>query len=298
MKKIKELMKSYLPGFLIGIISTGIIVVYAETYFPSINTTYDNTNTELKSENVQDAIDELYGVCFAKSAGDQILEDQPLEKDPYECRYFFTGKNPNNYITFNGEDAGWKIISVECDGRIKIIKDTSIGNYQWDSDGSNTWNSASLNTYLNVTYYNKLTNTAKNQIIASDFSIGALHRTETNLSVTVNNENKVKWTGKIALPTASEYIRTNSDKSNCGTMDKVYNSINCGDTSWMHNIDAWWTLSADTEFSGSVFFVEDGFLFNEYSDFYELSIKPTIYLSSNIKITGGTGTESNPYKIA
>lgn len=95
--------------------------MYAETYFPSKDTTYDNTTSGLKSENVQDTIDELYGVCFP-SAGDQIIEDGSLEKDPYECRYFFTGANPNNYITFNGETAGWRIISVECDGTIKIMK--------------------------------------------------------------------------------------------------------------------------------------------------------------------------------
>ena len=195
-EKTKEFLKKYLIGFILGLISASIITVYAETFFPSNQTTYDNTNTELQSENVQDAIDELYGVCTAEPpAGEQIIENAGLEKDPYECRYFFTGANPNNYITFNDETAGWRIISVECDGTIKILRNESIGNYQWDSSNSNNWaRPATLNTYLNDTYYNRLNSIAKNQIIAKYFNIGEVASNDTNLANTISNENsKKKW---------------------------------------------------------------------------------------------------------
>ena len=175
-EKIKKIILGYLPGFITGIIVCGSISVIAATYFPSNQTTYDNTNTELKSENVQDAIDELYTECTTIPAGDQIIENAGLEKDPYECRYFFTGANPNNYITFNNETAGWRIISVECDGTIKIMRIASIGRIAWDTSstvGNNNWaRPATLNTYLNGTYYNQLSNTAQNQIIEAEYGIG------------------------------------------------------------------------------------------------------------------------------
>ncbi len=104
--KIKEFIKSYAIGLIVGIVVSGTISVIAATYFPTNDVTYDNTESGLSSTNVQGAIDELYGVCTAKPAGDQIIENAGLEKDPYECRYFFTGSNPNNYITFNNETAG------------------------------------------------------------------------------------------------------------------------------------------------------------------------------------------------
>ena len=126
-EKTKEFLKKNLIGFILGVVSAGAIAVYAETYFPSNDVTYDNKESGLTSTNVQEAIDELYGVCTAEPpAGEQIIENASLEKDPYECRYFFTGANPNNYITFNGEKAGWRIISVECDGTIKIMKTANI----------------------------------------------------------------------------------------------------------------------------------------------------------------------------
>ena len=105
-EKIKKFIKSYLPGFILGVVSAAVVVVYAETYFPSNQVTYDNKESGLSSNNVQGAIDELYNTCFPPKASDTIIENGNLEKDEYECRYFFTGANPNNYITFNGEDAG------------------------------------------------------------------------------------------------------------------------------------------------------------------------------------------------
>ena len=156
-EKIKKIIFGYLPGFITGIVICGGISVIAATYFPSNDVTYDNKESGLVSTDVQGAIDELYGVCTKEpTAGETIIENAGLEKDPYECRYFFTGANSNNYITFNDEKAGWRIISVECDGTIKIIKTYSMGAMIFDSSYSNWTRPASLNTYLNDTYYNSL----------------------------------------------------------------------------------------------------------------------------------------------
>ena len=303
--KIKEFLKKYLIGFILGVLSAAVVVVYAETYFPSNQVTYDNTESGMNSDNVQTAIDELYNTCFPKTAGDQILEDQPLEKDPYECRYFFTGANPNNYVTFNGETAGWRIISVGCDGTIKIMKTTNIntGNsLAWDSSNSNNWaRPASLNTYLNGTYLNSLSSEAQGQIVASDFSIGAVIDNNNYLAGQVNTENSKTWNGKIALPTASEYLRTNSNSS-CKTV-RLYNSnySTCANTTWMDesNIeDWWWTLSLLSGTSDSVFHVRSyGSVY--YSDAYSTvyAVRPAITLSSEVQITGGNGSQNNPYQI-
>ena len=300
-EKIKKIILGYLPGFLTGLIICGTISVIAATYFPSNQTTYDNTNTELKSENVQDAIDELYGVCFP-SAADQIIEDAGLEKDPYECRYFFTGANPNNYITFNDETAGWRIISVECDGTIKIMREGSIDKKQWDtlgSTGNNNWSYPStLNKYLNETYYNDLNANAKSQIVTKDWNIGIVSSSDNNLANTINDESATKWSGKIALVTTSEYIRSNSNKSSCGTVQQIYNATNgqCKGTTWMYIDDYWWTLSSGVEPSMFVFIVQNhggfGFFFpNQYS-----LIRPTLYLNSEVTLTG-SGTQSDPYVV-
>ena len=306
---MKKFLKSYCVGFIISVLLCGS--VYAATYFASSDVTYDNGVSGLKSENVQDAIDELYGVCFPPKAGDTILDNTDivtsgdgLYEDEYEDgRYFYKGANPNNYITFNNEQAGWRIVSIEPDGTIKIMRDASIGNIAWDTLNSNNWaKPASLNTYLNETYYNGLNSMAQSQIVAKDWGIGPITGRNNDLANQIYDENGTKWNGKIALVTVSEYLRSNSNKSNCGTFD-LYNrnSRTCKNTTWMYIEDGWWTLSPQSGYSGGACSSgTDGGGGNVVicSDtYYSEAIRPALYLSSDIKITGGIGTQSNPYQI-
>ena len=60
-----------------------------------------------------------------------------LYKDSYEDgRYVFKGQAPNNYLTFNNESAGWRIVSVEADGTLKIIRKTNLKSLMWDISGT------------------------------------------------------------------------------------------------------------------------------------------------------------------
>ena len=298
----KNYIKKNIIGFIVGVILCTGTFVYAAVTFPSNEVSYDNTESGLSSTDVQGAIDELYGVCTAKPPGEQIIEDNGLEKDPYECRYFFTGANPNNYVTFNGEPAGWRIISVGCDGTIKIMRTLSIGNRAWDSSNSNNWaRPASLNTYLNGTYLNSLSSEAQGQIVASDYSIGAVTRNNNDLAGQVNDENSTTWNGKIALPTLSEYLRTNSN-SNCKTLNFNNNNYGtCKNTTWMFNNGNWWTLSPsfyDFDLSYYVFCVSSSGIEYNYADarYASVAVRPAITLSSDVKLSG-SGTQSDPYTL-
>ena len=298
MRKLKRILSL----FLVSILVVGNVSVAAATYFPSNQVTYDNTASGLESTNVQGAIDELYGVCFPPKAGDQIIEDNGLEKDPYECRYFFTGATPNNYVTFNGENAGWRIISVGCDGTIKIMKTANIntGNsLAWDSSGYNNWaRPASLNTYLNGTYLNSLSSEAQGQIVASDYSIGAVTPNNNNLAGQVNAENSTTWNEKIALPTLSEYFRTNSN-SNCKTFSFNNNNYStCRNTTWMNDSNVtWWTLSPYSASHHVFIVISNGNVRGNYATTADFAVRPAITLSSEVQITGGDGSQSNPYTL-
>ena len=77
----------------------------------------------------------------------------------------YVGANPCNYVTFNGEKAGWRIIGIlnTPEGqRMKLIRTNSLGNLSWDytSTGSysNDWTTSTLQTLLNSgAYYNRTT---------------------------------------------------------------------------------------------------------------------------------------------
>ena len=58
----------------------------------------------------------------------------------------YVGANPCNYVTFNGEKAGWRIIGIlnTPEGqRMKLIRTDSLGNYSWDNKASGTGSSTS-----------------------------------------------------------------------------------------------------------------------------------------------------------
>ena len=86
----------------------------------------------------------------------------------------YVGKNPCNYVTFNGEKAGWRIIGIlnTPEGqRMKLIRTNSIGIYRWDNKasgtgsstsyyGSNDWTDSTLKEVLNNgAYYNRTSGT-------------------------------------------------------------------------------------------------------------------------------------------
>ena len=89
--------------------------------------------------------------------------------DGGNIRYY--GANPNNYIYFNCSDYSnqtsstcetWRIIGV-FDGKLKLIRNESIGNYSWDNKntstgaetdyGKNDWTTARLMKLLNPSDY-------------------------------------------------------------------------------------------------------------------------------------------------
>ena len=128
-----------------------------------------------------------------------------------------------------------------------------------------------------------------------------------DLSNQISNENSGKWNGKVALVTLSEYIRSNSNQSNCGTLAlQIRNYSSCVNTGWMdtRRVSEWWTLSPSvTNSTYSYYVVSNGQIGNDKvygvnsaTGVYP-AVRPATYLSSKVKITGGNGSSSNPYMI-
>ena len=91
----------------------------------------------------------------------------------------YVGANPCNYVTFNGETAGWRIVGIMnnvddgtgvTETRIKLIRGSSLENYSWDTSestvnsgyGVNDWTQADLKNELNGDYLNTALNANTN----------------------------------------------------------------------------------------------------------------------------------------
>lgn len=60
-------------------------------------------------------------------------------------RYYFSGSNVNNNITFNNET--WRIISIESDGSVRIIKDACLSSDLTTTNSINFWTTYSVTNY-------------------------------------------------------------------------------------------------------------------------------------------------------
>ncbi len=288
--------------------STKILTVKVE-YLSSVSEQPTNTTSTLTVD--LDYSQATGTAPSGESAADKLIATtvttgDGLYADTYEeGRYIYRGGTPNNYITFNEENAGWRILSVEADGTLKIIKNESIGSKAWDTSNSNNWaRPATLNTYLNNDYYNTLSSDAKNQIQSHSFGIGAVTYNDTNLGNTVTIENNTTWNGNIALATASEYVRT-SNNSACTSVNAYWNTSSCYSNGSTHN---WltkimnsstysWLLSPYSGYSNFVFTVYSYGSLIGYNAYYAAAgVTPVLYLKSDIQLSG-EGTQSKPYTI-
>ena len=141
----------------------------------------------------------------------------------------------------------------------------------------------------------------KEQIMSHTWSIGETKYTNDDLSEQINNENATQSKKhSVGMITSSEYLRTNSNKSQCKTELLLYdNSATCKTTTWLYNIvdgNGLWLIS--NSIRGILGIGNFAGMTNWYNSNNQNGVAPVLYLSSEVKITGGDGSQSNPYTIS
>ena len=269
----------------------------------------------------------LYTITHAKDSTLQIGTNEDITE------YRYRGASPKNYVTFNNEV--WRILGVfptddgtgNIENRIKLIKNQSIGNYQWNTtqvastSSYNNWTGATLMKYLNATYYNSLTN--DNSIDMVDdvkYYLGGYKDVITPTPITIYDferkisgsgtyffkTNPTNWIGKVALMTASDYgyATENCEDKLLYNSDTTKGIIGCNSTNWLYNIKAnEWLLNqyanSSTANTSVYYILNNGQVHGIASSINNsFSTRPVLYLKPEVQITEGDGTSSNPYKLS
>ena len=115
------------------------------------------------------------------------------------------------------------------------------------------------------------------------------------------------WTGKVALIYPSDYGYATSggsttDRATCLTtsMYSWESYSDCYNNSWIYNSTLLqWTLSpdADSSLASCMFYLYNRRGVYDISASFDMAAFPVVFLKSSIAITGGTGTESDPYTL-
>lgn len=183
--------------------------------------------------------------------------------------------------------------------------------YYWSglsSNQSNVWTNSTLNTgILNGTYLTTLGEPWTNRIATTEWKIAGTHIYDVP-SKTYQNEianqdqvadgNKV-YNAKIGLMYISDYgFAASLDNWSTNLME--YDNDTTRNNNWLFLGLFEWVISSNRiGSSNSAYFIRDnGNLDSGAVQYANKVVRPTFYLNSDVKFSGGSGTETDPYRIA
>ena len=259
-----------------------------------------------------------------------------LEKDTTsDANIRYVGANPNNYVEFNDET--WRIIGVFGSNlklvRDDILTTYSFDNKTTAQGietgyGTNDWTKSYLREFLNDYYYEGKTITCHSE--ASDAE------TATNATITCPEINKINATAKSMIQNAmwnlggfiagtylpnelytsergtqvySKHATTSTDyiglvfpsdygyASTDASCRQDSNDITCKNNNWLHNGVRYWTISPSSPHANLVFTVHSDGGLDIYDAFCRESVRPSLYLKSDIEIVSGSGTKDDMFKL-
>ena len=212
------------------------------------------------------------------------------------------GTNGDYYGTYNQSTSNYK----------GSMDTSTIAGYRWNYDtsvstyGSNNWTTSEFNTInLNTNYWNYLGTTWQNLIAETTWHLGGMTSSSNTAKAFYDGErnnagygsNPTTYTDKIGLMYPSDYgYAANPDAWT--TNLSSYDNSTITASNWLYMGLVEWTIIPSSSYSYNVFSVNyRGYLYysNAYSGY---AARPVFYLESNVQLEGGTGTSSDPYRLA
>ena len=226
--------------------------------------------------------------------------------------------------TFNGSD-----MNLDPNKKYtKIARSTPLETYMsWNSTSpyENDWVNASLNTYLNGVYFASFSENAQSMVAQYNGKYSLWHLRGTDFDTyetlyaagwyeierntgTPGYRNGVAGAADAAkeaaiglmYPSDYGYAAYGTVCNNENTETVYYYAVSCGAVDWLLYSDDWeWLMSPIVDNSDFAFTVYAGFGGAvDYVDVYsEYAARPTLYLSSEVEIVGGNGSEDSPYEL-
>ena len=122
---------------------------------------------------------------------------------------------------------------------------------------------------------------------------------------TVYSGRPTEWTGQIGLMYPSDYGYATSGGSSVNRASclakELYNwdSVSdCYNNDWLYDSsNHQWTLTPYSAYSTLVFSLSS-YVSNSTVNDTDTAVSPALYLSSNVRISGGTGEKSDPFTLS
>ena len=182
---------------------------------------------------------------------------------------------------------------------------------------------SSIKEYLNDTYYPTLNGIAKTQVQSHVFNIGSVQYLDESgndsIEKNIAGEKMYKWTGNVGLINVSDLLKASTNTA-CTSATDEYNAAiqdvpeeTCG--SYLTYFDTineelgvigYWTMNAfsaeSEDYSNDAWVASFRQGIGAFGEGFAnidnlIGARPVLYLKSDIELTSGTGTKSNPFVI-
>ena len=244
----------------------------------------------------------------------------------------YQGKNPNNYIWYN--DELWRIIGnvpvcltsgcASTESRVKLIRNDSIGAIAYSTISSSTWmgSRSVIQNLFNTCYLGKESSCdGYCRSYAMGYSVaGTCDYSSDGIDVNDYYGNMIEDVYyNVGIPSSGSYVNaddqyTKEIASYAGTASKIGlmyasdwgyaiegytgtldSSSSYMNKNWLFSNGYEWTMSA-YDSSNPLRSNMNGYLGGDSAS-NGYAVRPVLYLKSNVYVTGGTGSKTDPYRL-
>lgn len=246
----------------------------------------------------------------SKTLANAIMDDSPVTTSGYglyklDDYYVFRGENVNNYVQLG--DTIWRAVKLDTNRNVYLVTEEYSGySSSWDDryntqtgyrTGINNYSTSRLKDFLDEIY----NDTKKDERTFTDSDRAKLSRfdvctgkKDANSKIN-NNSIECQTTEKsqiLGVLTLSDFINASVDP-NCTSGA----SISCQNYNYLVTDYKWWTSTPVANTTSHAYSITgDGTIKKSICSSYNY-VRPVIKLSSRTMITGGNGTEKEPYII-
>ena len=229
----------------------------------------------------------------------KIIRSEPIGN--YSWDYDSTGSNNNDWTSSQ-------------------LKDLLNNGAYYNRTTGSYYNNSTTATSVDFTS-NGLTEEAKTMISDAKWNLGGLSSTSSDenyyqtaiTSAWYTNERGInvyegrptEWIGKIGLMYPSDYGYATAGGSTTNRETCLNTELyswkdydDCFNNDWLYTGPNPWTLTPDSSYSRYVFSRNRYGFVHDHNANYRVDVFPALYLNSNVKISGGEGTESSPYELS
>lgn len=243
----------------------------------------------------------------------KIMEQNSLVSEGYGLydagngTYVFRGEEVNNYVKM--DNSLWRIVKITSDNNVVLVSQDGAGLSQpWDDrynenrnyeSGINNFGASRMREYLDRIYKNPVADDHEDVVSKSDKAKIVAHSVciGKRTSKSESNDNSIEcsevWENqKFGLLTLSDFMMASIDP-NC----KNAETRSCKNYNYLVVQSNWWLATANSENDSTVFMVDRSGLVTVSNASSYGTVRPVIYLNSNVKFKSGNGSLEKPYTV-